>query len=94
MSNALSPSLLPAPRGQSSLADALGTRPVTPAAPKSTRRQNALLLATASVLAVWLGVSAPSISPVAPPAATPVVVTAAAAPVDRPDPFGTHGGRR
>jgi hypothetical protein len=94
MSNALSPSLLPAPHGQSSVADALGTSPVTPAAPKSTRRQDALLLATASVLALWLGVAAPSVSPVTPPAATPVAVAAAAAPAGRPAPFGTHGGRR
>jgi hypothetical protein len=60
---------------------------------RSSRRQHAVLLVTASLLAVWLGVAAPSVSPVDPAGVTPVAA-AAAAPAAPPDAFGpARGGR-
>jgi hypothetical protein len=52
------------------------------------KRQNRVLLAVTTVVGLWLGISAPSVSPVAPPnpaAATRTAVAQAAAVVVRPD---------
>lgn len=88
-----------------SIADALGlpTSDIAPRRPRAGKRHRAALLFTASFVGLWLGLSAPTVSPVAP---TPPVVStpqgvAAPAPVGdiAPDTDGDfdarqHHGRR
>lgn len=78
-----------------SVGEAAGVHPVpAPVAPRR-RRQNAAVLAAATVLGLWLGLAAPSVSPVAPGGTKPSVVSVAEAPVVPVvpvDPAGRAGG--
>ena len=67
---------------------------------RSARRQNIAILVTASLVGLWLGVTAPSVSPASPAtapatAATPTqIVNTNPAPPDQGGPRGPGGGRR
>lgn len=64
-----------------SVAGAAGLRsPVAASAPRRKRR-DAFIVATATLLGLWFGLSAPSVSPVAPPGVDSSVVSVAAGPL-------------
>ena len=73
------------PAVYASVGEAVAAAPRRVTARPGARRQNAVLTLVATVLGLWFGLAAPSVSPVGlPTSLSPAVVSDAAAPLDPP----------